>query len=166
MTGIAGLPKLFPSLTAIVIAVPRPLLVRVLCWSTFGAIVAHGGKFRGWNVRLGQNWTFRSARAMSALPPKADIGTQSRNVRFVRRVQPIDATPSNLTREGGVRWRGLHGYGSRRSRGLSFGSAGRTVNVWRISLGRLRGGTRAVSIVSWLSMVALLRSRAGELRER
>src|SRR6516162_4080052 len=88
------------------------------------------------------------------------------NVRFWRRVQPIDATPSNLTREGGVRWRGLHGYGSRRSRGLSFGSAGRTVNVWRISLGRLRGGTRAVSIVSWLSMVALLRSRAGELRER
>src|SRR5215831_15245087 len=53
-----------------------------------------------------------------------------------------------------------------RSRGLSFGSAGSTVNVWRISLGRLRGGTRAVSIVSWLSMVALLRSRAGELRER
>src|SRR5262249_26414737 len=73
MTGIAGLPKLFPSLTAIVIAVPRPLLFRVLCWSTFGAIVAHGGKFRGWNVRLGRNWTFRSARAMSALPPKADI---------------------------------------------------------------------------------------------
>ena len=33
-------------------------------------------------------------------------------------------------------------------------------------IGRLRGGTRAVSIVSWLSTVALLRSRAGELRER
>ena len=32
--------------------------------------------------------------------------------------------------------------GSRRSRGLSFGSAGRTVNVWRISRGRLSGGTR------------------------
>src|SRR6516225_3337087 len=87
------------------------------------------------------------------------------NVRFGWRAQPIDATPSNLAR-GGVRWRGLHEYGSRRSRGLSFGSAGRTVNVWRISLGRLGGGTRAVSIVSWLSMVALLRSRAGELRER
>src|SRR6516164_1870523 len=85
---------------------------------------------------------------------------------FGGRVQPVDATPSNLTREGGVRWSGLHGYGSRRSRGLSFGSAGRTVNVWRISLERLRGGTRAVSIVSWLSMVALLRSRAGELRQR
>src|SRR6516165_10078327 len=89
-----------------------------------------------------------------------------RDVRFGWRVQPIDATPSNLARGGGVRWRGLHGYGSRRSRGLSFGSAGRTVNVWRISRGRLREGTRAVSIVSWLSMVALLRSRAGELRER
>ena len=36
----------------------------------------------------------------------------------------------------------------------------------RISLGRLRGGTRAVSTVSWPSMVAWLRSRAGELRER
>ena len=31
-----------------------------------------------------------------------------------------------------MRWSGLHGYGSPRSRGLSFGSAGRTVNVWRI----------------------------------
>src|SRR6516162_4542155 len=90
----------------------------------------------------------------------------SRNVRFGWRVQPVDATPSNLARGGGVRWRGLHGYGSPRSRGLSFGSAGRMVNVWRISLGRFRGGTRAVSIVSRLSMVALLRSRAGELRER
>src|SRR5215468_5850491 len=88
------------------------------------------------------------------------------NVRFGWRVQRVDATPSNLTGGGGVRWRGLHGYGSRRTRGLSFGSAGRTVNVWRISLGRLRGGTRAASIVSSLSMVALLRSRAGELRER
>jgi pimeloyl-ACP methyl ester carboxylesterase len=43
-----------------------------------------------------------------------------------------------------VRWRGVHGYGSSRSRGLSFGSAGRTVNVWRISLGRLREGTSGV----------------------
>src|SRR6516162_5295513 len=115
---------------------------------------------------LGQKQTLTRLLYMSALPPKADIGTQSWNVRFVRRVQPIDATPSNFARGGGVRWRGLHEYGSRRSRGLSFGSAGRTVNVWRISLGRLRGGTRAVSIVSWLSMVALLRSRAGEQRER
>ena len=32
---------------------------------------------------LGQKQTFRSVRAMSALPPKADIGTHPRNVRFV-----------------------------------------------------------------------------------
>src|SRR6516165_6306846 len=93
------------------------------------------------------------------------VGPRS-NVRFGWRVLPVDATPSNLARGGGVRWRGLHGYGSRRGRGLSFGSAGRAVNVWRTSPERLRGGTRAVSIVSWPSMVALLRSCAGELRER
>ena len=103
---------------------------------------------------------------MSAFGTKRTSKSCCRMSAFGGRAQPIDATPSNLARGGGVRWRGLHEYGSRRSRGLSFGSAGRTVNVWRISLGRLRGGTRAVSIVSWLSMVALLRSRAGELRER
>ena len=32
---------------------------------------------------MGQKQTFRIVRAMSALPPKADIGTQSRDVRFV-----------------------------------------------------------------------------------
>jgi hypothetical protein len=32
---------------------------------------------------LGQKQTLRGAVGMSALPPKADIGTQSRNVRFV-----------------------------------------------------------------------------------
>jgi hypothetical protein len=32
---------------------------------------------------LGHKRTFRDAHAMSALPPKADIGTQSPNVRFV-----------------------------------------------------------------------------------
>jgi len=31
----------------------------------------------------GQKQTFRHLKTMSALPPKADIGTQSRNVRFV-----------------------------------------------------------------------------------
>src|SRR6516165_3189647 len=106
-----------------------------------------------------------SVRKSRSLGRYAPCAQASSNVRFGWRVQPIDATPSNLARGGGVRWRGLHGYGSRRSRGLSFGSAGRTVSVWRISLGHLRGGTRAVSIVSWLSMAALLRSRAGELRE-
>jgi hypothetical protein len=32
---------------------------------------------------LGHKRTFRSLRPMSALPPKADIGTLSGNVRFV-----------------------------------------------------------------------------------
>jgi hypothetical protein len=32
---------------------------------------------------LGQKQTFSPFIAMSALPPKADIGTQARNVRFV-----------------------------------------------------------------------------------
>jgi len=32
---------------------------------------------------LGQKRTLRSAEGMSALPPKADIGTQSHDVRFV-----------------------------------------------------------------------------------
>jgi hypothetical protein len=32
---------------------------------------------------LGQKQTFGLFIAMSALPPKADIGTQSRDVRFV-----------------------------------------------------------------------------------
>jgi len=32
---------------------------------------------------LGQKQTSKHSRMMSALPPKADIGTHSRNVRFV-----------------------------------------------------------------------------------
>jgi len=32
---------------------------------------------------LGQKWTSRRVRVMSALPPKADIGTQPRDVRLV-----------------------------------------------------------------------------------
>ena len=35
------------------------------------------------NVALGQKRTSPDVRPMSALPPKADIGTQSWNVRFV-----------------------------------------------------------------------------------
>src|SRR5204863_8214225 len=60
-------------------------------------------------------------------------------------------------------WKGMHGHGSRRSRRLNFGNAGSAVNVWRTSPDRLRGGTRAVSIGSWLSMEELLRRHAGEL---
>ena len=45
---------------------------------------------------LGQKQTLKGARIMSALPPKADIGTQSRNVRLgqkqtSRHLQPMSA---------------------------------------------------------------------------
>src|SRR6516162_10191721 len=60
-------------------------------------------------------------------------------------------------------WRGMHGHGSRRNRRPSCGSAGRAVNVWRTSRGRLRGGTRAASIGSWLAMEGLLQRHAGGL---
>src|SRR5262249_23638107 len=63
-------------------------------------------------------------------------------------------------------WRGMHGHGSRRNRRLSCGSAGRAVNVWRTSRERLRGGTRAASIGSWLAMEGLLQRHAGGLWER
>src|SRR5262249_55010571 len=43
----------------------------------------HQGRISAWvNVRFGSEADIR--RRMSALPPKADIETQSRNVRFVR----------------------------------------------------------------------------------
>jgi len=35
------------------------------------------------HVRFGSKQTLRKVRLMSALPPKADIGTRLRNVRFV-----------------------------------------------------------------------------------
>ena len=38
---------------------------------------------------LGQKQTLRRIRAMSALPPKADIGTQSWNVRFVPKADKV-----------------------------------------------------------------------------
>src|SRR5262245_66374822 len=52
-------------------------------------------------------------------------------------------------------WRGMHGHGC--------GSAGRAVNVWRTSRERLRGGTKAASIGSWLAMEGLLQRHAGGL---
>ena len=43
----------------------------------------HGSNFEPLMSALGQKRTLEYVRAMSALPPKADIGTQSWNVRFV-----------------------------------------------------------------------------------
>jgi hypothetical protein len=38
---------------------------------------------------LGQKQTSQHLQPMSALPPKADIGTQWRNVRFVPKADPM-----------------------------------------------------------------------------
>src|SRR5262249_54269896 len=46
------------------------------------------------------------------------------------------------------------------------GALQRAVNVWRTSRERLRGGTRAASIGSWLAMEGLLQRHAGGLWER
>src|SRR6516225_1483652 len=48
---------------------------------------------------LGQKQTSAHVCVMSALPPKADIGTEPRNVRFVRRAQPVTATPLVVYRQ-------------------------------------------------------------------
>src|SRR5262249_9563569 len=46
---------------------------------------------------LGQKRTLESVRAMSALPPKADIGTQPCDVRFVPKADPL---PKQLGHDG------------------------------------------------------------------
>jgi hypothetical protein len=45
---------------------------------------------------LGQKQTFTYLGPMSVLPPKADIETQSRDVRFVPKADPCGATNCNL----------------------------------------------------------------------
>ena len=48
---------------------------------------------------LGQKQTSHQVRVMSALPPKADIVQHGANVRFVRRAQPVTATPLVVYRQ-------------------------------------------------------------------
>src|SRR5215469_12645051 len=49
---------------------------------------------------LGQKRTSKHVRVMSALPPKADIGTQSRNVRFVPNADyQRSISPNTMSRE-------------------------------------------------------------------
>ena len=49
---------------------------------------------------LGQKRTLESVRAMSALPPKADIETQSRDVRFVPKAHIGGPIPKQLGHDG------------------------------------------------------------------
>ena len=84
---------------------------------------------------LGQKQTSERVRVMSALPPKADIGTQPRNVRFVPKADnsPIYTIASSARQEvfcnrtanavfafDGYR-NGAKGY----ERGCAFGDRGR-----------------------------------------
>src|SRR5262245_25032652 len=59
---------------------------------------------------LGQKQTFSDVRRMSALPPKADIGTQPRNVCFVETYasQQNVSLFDNLVGLGGKTWRHLN----------------------------------------------------------
>ena len=45
---------------------------------------------------LGHKQTLEHVRIMSALPPKADIGTQSRNVRFVPKADILRCSKKHL----------------------------------------------------------------------
>jgi hypothetical protein len=71
----------------------RSLMARLQQGFGTGEIGA-GVKLRSSNFEpstsaLRQKQTFKRLRLMSALPPKADIGTQSRNVRFVPKADMI-----------------------------------------------------------------------------
>jgi hypothetical protein len=58
---------------------------------------------------LGHKRTFECIRAMSALPPKADIGTQSRNVCFVPKADICSAANLEPTLSYEERLPGLEG---------------------------------------------------------
>jgi len=45
---------------------------------------------------LGQKQTLRHLKPMSALPPKADIGTQPRDVRFVPKADILHCSKERL----------------------------------------------------------------------
>jgi len=55
--------------------------LRLAKWGS--GVSLHGTNVEPFRSALGQKQTFSNVRRMSALPPKADIGTQLLNVRFV-----------------------------------------------------------------------------------
>jgi len=58
----------------------------------------HGSNLEPPMSALCQKQTFSGRAPMSALPPKADIGTQPRNVRYVPKADSCGATISIATR--------------------------------------------------------------------
>src|SRR6516164_8401318 len=71
---------------------------------------------------LGQKRTSQYVRAMSALPPKADIGTQPRDVRFVPKADiaagGLAEHPSAITDDLVARASGITGVAQRQSSGF------------------------------------------------
>src|SRR6516162_7524594 len=65
------------------------------------------------------------------VPQKRTLHCTAANVRFVRWIQRIDATPFDfkLARRNGMHPKGMQELGSRQSSRLSCGSAGRAANV-------------------------------------
>jgi hypothetical protein len=71
----------------------RALGLQSHCWGR-----VHHSKIGARMSALGQKQTWRWAEAMSALPPKADIRTQARNVRFVPKADSCTAAIRTVTR--------------------------------------------------------------------
>src|SRR5215831_14127428 len=67
-------------------ATPRPFKVWQAPRSKIGCLTSASGQKR----------TFEHVRAMSALPPIADIGTQSRDVRFVPKADKVRCSKKAL----------------------------------------------------------------------
>jgi hypothetical protein len=61
----------------------------------------HGSNLGPVMSALGQKRTWPHFRSMSALPPKADIGTQSRNVRFVPKADILRCSKNVVIRSPG-----------------------------------------------------------------
>src|SRR5262249_47935310 len=81
---------------------PRP---RITAYHIASGVVRHSKSGRRMSA-LGQKQTWQRLLLMSALPPKADIGTQPRDVRFVpkRTSEPVYSITSSArpSRESGV----------------------------------------------------------------
>src|SRR5215467_13362898 len=129
--------SMFPTLDVLMGNAQARRRIRLGCVTFTGAVTKMRHPYRRFYLCS----CYGNAWVLSALPGEFNESTQHLLI---------------LADEEVCEWRGMHGHGSRRNRRLSCGSAGRAVNVWRTSRERLRGGTRAASIGSWLAMEGLL----------
>jgi len=83
---------------------------------------------------LGQKRTFANVAPMSALPPKADIGTQPRNVRYVPK--------ADIVRCGEKRCYSITGAGEKRRRHWQAG------RLWTVAWPPQGLGLNAITMAS------------------